>query len=394
MRKAWIELSRIEEVRGAARGWKSAGAIDGPTLSAIENAYPDPRVRLHGFWRVLVFVLVSVIANALIWFVQSGAGGMFATGLIFGTLLAIATDVLRGSRYSGTGADAATSFYAITYLLIAVADLLFRQRSMPEESAITTLIAAIAVVGGLAAWRWGFWLYAACAAAAFYALLGRLPLARVVWIGVAIAAMWLLSRALDSGRLAPDLRRCAAAVVAVSGAALYAAVNLYTLDRRLIELIQGFGPEMREPVGQAFGAWRLLAKIAMVLVPAAFLVWGIRRRQRLFLDMGILALALSAVTVRVYVHIAPLWAVLAGCGAILVGAAIAIQRALRGRPGEEWRGLTAAPLYERERDGISPLAALAAHAAGPHLTPASAPERGGLETGGGEYGGGGATGRY
>jgi hypothetical protein len=119
MRKPWAELSRVEEVRDSARGWKSAGAIDAPTLGAIEAAYPDPRVRLHGFWRVLVFVLVSVISNALIWFIFSGAKSLFAMGLVFGALLAGATEALRGSRYAGTGADSATSFWSVTYLLTA-----------------------------------------------------------------------------------------------------------------------------------------------------------------------------------------------------------------------------------------------------------------------------------
>jgi len=392
MRKPWAELSRVEEVRDSARGWKAAGAIDAPTLAAIEAAYPDPRVRLHRFWRVLVFVLVSVIANALIWFIFSGARNLFAMGLVFGGLLAGATEALRGSRYSGTGADSATSFWSVTYLLTAVADLLFRQRSMDEQAAITGMIAAIAVVGALAAWRWGFWLYAACAAAAFYVLLGRLAFGRALWIVVAIAAMWLLRPRLDSARLAPLHRRCIAAAFAVSAAALYAAVNLFSLDRHLIEMMQGYGPDPRIVVAPAAG-WRLLGKLGTTLVPALYLAWGIRARKTLLLVLGLAATALSAATLRFYVHIAPLWVVLAGCGAILVGAAIAIQRALRARAGGEWRGLTAAPLYERERDGLSPLAALAAHAAGgAHAT--AEPDRGGLTTGGGEYGGGGATGRY
>jgi len=393
MRKPWAELSRVEEVRDSARGWKSADAIDAPTLAAIETAYPDPRVRLHGFWRVLVFVLVSVIANALIWFIFSGARNLFAMGLVFGALLAGATEALRGSRYAGTGADSATSFWSVTYLLTAAADLLFRENTVGDRAAITLMILAIVLVGAIAAWRWGFWLYAACAAAAFYALLGRLPFGRVLWMAAAIAAMWLLRPRLDSARLAPAHRRCAAALFAVSAAALYAAFNLFSVDRHLIEMLRGYGPEAQTVVAPAAAAWRLVGKLGTLLVPAVYLAWGIRARRRLLLVLGLAAAALSAATLRYYVHIAPLWAVLAACGAILMGVAIAIQRALRARAGEEWRGWTAAPLYERERGGISPLAALAAHAAAA-AHPAPAPERGGLETGGGEYGGGGATGRY
>jgi hypothetical protein len=262
---------------------------------------------------------------------------------------------------------------------------------MPEESAITTMIAAGVVVGALAAWRWGYWFYAACAAACLYALLGRMPFGRVLWIAVGIACLWLLRRALDAPSLAPDLRRCAGAAFAVSGAALYAAVNLFSVDQRLIEMLQGHGSGFEPPTSGPVPGWRLASQIATALLPAAYLAWGVRERRRLLIGLGLLALAASAVTLRVYVHIAPLWEVLAACGAILVGAAIAIQRALRARPDEEWRGLTAKPLYEVERGGISPLAALAAHAAG---GTGPAPERHDLETGGGGYGGGGASGSY
>ena len=141
-------------------------------------------------------------------------------------------------------------------------------------------------------------------------------------------------------------------------------------------------------------AWfiRLLSGVATAVVPAVFLAWGIRARRTLLLAVGLAAAALSAVTLRYYVHVAPLWVILSACGAILVGTALAIQRALRQRPDGEWRGLTAAPLYEREH-GISPLAAIAAHAVGgAHVS--TPEEQGRLETGGGGYGGGGASGTY
>jgi hypothetical protein len=392
MRRAWADLSRVEEVRDSARGWKSAGAIDETTLGAIEAAYPDPRVRLHGFWRVLVFVLVSVIVNALYFFVQSGSS-LFVLSLVFGALLAGATEALRGSRYSGTGADAATSFWTVTYLLVAAGDALFRGHGMREQAAITAMIAVGVLVGAIAACRWGFWLYAACAAAAAFALIARAPYGRLSWILLGAAAMALLRPRLDTPALPPDLRRCAAAVFAVAGAAIYAAVNLFSVDQRLVEMIQGHGAGFEPSAAPPSSSWRLLSKVATALLPVIYLAWGVRARRRILLALGLLTAALSAATLRYYVHLAPIWEVLAVCGAILIGAAIAIQRALRRRPRGEWRGLTAEPLYERERDGISPLAALAAHAAG-GAHPATARERGGLTTGGGEYGGGGATGSY
>ena len=396
MRKAWADLSAIEEVRDAARGWKAAGGIDAPALSAIEAAYPDPRIRLHGFWRVLIFVLVSAVVNALFFAMQPGSSAIFGASLIFGGLLVGATEALRGSRYSGTGLDAASSFWALTYLLVAAADLLFRQKALPDETAVTAMIAAIAVAGALAAWRWGFWIYMACAVAAAYVWGARFPGARPLWIAISIFGLWLAWRRRDAGELPPDHRRGLAAMFAVCAASLYVAVNLYSVDHRIVEAMAANGPGLDSlvTVQQHAAGWlvRLLAGLATAALPAILLAWGIRARRTLLLALGLAAAALSAVTLRYYVHVAPLWVILSACGAILIGVALAIQRALRERPGGEWRGLTAAPLYERER-GISPLAALAAHAVGG--THVSTPEeQGRLETGGGEYGGGGATGSY
>jgi hypothetical protein len=386
-------LSRIEEVRASARGWNAAGAIDDATLSAIETAYPDPRLRLHGVWRVLIFVLVSVVVNALFFMLQPGSV-LFAPSIAFGLLLAGATEGLRGSRYAGTGLDAASSFWAVIYLLVAVGDVLFRGSSH-EETSITAMLAIVAAVSALAAFRWGFVVYAVCAAGAAYALLGRFPGARPFWIVASIAAIVFLSRRTDAATLAPDHRRGLAAAVAVSAAALYAAVNLYSLDHGFIEALATNG-EGLQSMGQARAVAppaRLLAGLATAVYPVIFLAWGIRARRTLLLGVGLGATALSAATLRFYVHIGPLWEVLAVCGVILIAAAIAIQRALRGRPAGEWRGLTAEPLYDRERGGISPLGVLVAHAAGGAI-PTTAPENGGLTTDGGRYGGGGASGTY
>jgi len=110
------------------------------------------------------------------------------------------------------------------------------------------------------------------------------------------------------------------------------------------------------------------------------------------LDTGIVLLALSLVTLRHYVHLAPLWAVLTLSGALLLVLALAVERALRRAAGGEIAGFTADPLFSDERRQralqIVPVAAA--------FTPApSAPaEEKGFAGEGGRFGGGGATEKF
>ena len=103
-------------------------------------------------------------------------------------------------------------------------------------------------------------------------------------------------------------------------------------------------------------------------------------------------LALSLVTVRQYVHVAPLWVVLTLAGALLVGLALAVERALRRARRGEIAGFTADPLFSDERrqqalqivpvvTALTPPAGAAAHDAG-------------FAGEGGRFGGGGAQDKF
>ena len=52
-------------------------------------------------------------------------------------------------------------------------------------------------------------------------------------------------------------------------------------------------------------------------IPPAVLAWGLRSRDRALIAVGIVAAALSLTTIRFYIHVAPLWVVLAASGAAL-----------------------------------------------------------------------------
>ncbi len=116
------------------------------------------------------------------------------------------------------------------------------------------------------------------------------------------------------------------------------------LDRRLIESFGRTGAS-----GEAPAPALVVAAVATALVPLAVLAWGIGARRTLLVDAGIVLAALSLVTLRHYVHVAPLWLVLVAGGAALAVAAAWVERALgRARDGEIL-GFTAAPLFTDER---------------------------------------------
>ena len=124
------------------------------------------------------------------------------------------------------------------------------------------------------------------------------------------------------------------------------------------------------------------------MLPVAVLAWGLRSRRTFLIDTGIVLTALSLVTLRHYVHLAPLWVVLTLSGAALVALALAGERRLRRAPGGEFAGFTADPLFSDERR-LHALEVVPVVAAFTAAAPGQAAEDKGLGRGG-RFGGGGA----
>ncbi len=166
-------------------------------------------------------------------------------------------------------------------------------------------------------------------------------------------------------------------------AAVYAGINVYSLDKHLVEDL-GRWTWTREMPSR--GLLALLA-LATAVMPPAVLAWGLLSRRVFLIDTGIIFAALSLVTLRHYVHLAPLWVVLTLSGAALVVLALAVERRLRRAPGGEIAGFTADPLFsdERRRRAIEIIPVAATFTA----TPGQTVEDKGIG-GGGLFGGGGA----
>lgn len=330
MKPAWREADRAAELLAAARGWREAGLIDETTLKSIATAHLSAGPRLGPLWRVLVFGCVAIGASTIVMIITRSLQlntGLSAglTLLLCGLALAAVTEsVIARCSFRATGAEAATSLLAVSYLCAAALALL--GGLYPGESQMLRVAFPwCATVLALAAWRWGFRLYAGA------------------------AAVCLL----------------------------------------LFEESYLFAGASRQHPGDL---GLLLAGIGSALYPLAILVWGLRARDRALIGTGLIAGALSLTTIRFYVHVAPLWTVLAVSGAALASASLLLERWLKAGGGGERFGFTAAALHEEERRGqLLPVAAAIAMAPEARVVPEESP---GITGKGGGFGGGGTGGTF
>ncbi len=393
MRREAIAWERAAEVHAAAQGWRRAGAIDEATHRRIREAFPDPCVTPGAVWRVLTGGMVAAIVlctlAAMALSVWRGSTLLQVVLLVWGAGCLVATEVLEASpRSARRGAAGATSVLGVGLFLLGFGLTLVETVGLGDDAAIDVLLVAAVVTCGLAAWRWGSPLFAGLAGGAGFCALARLPQGRLLWLLAGAALAGAAAARLDDGRLAPS-HRAGAAVLAVIGiGAVYVAANVYSLDEGLLEHLARLAPGRADlPRGA-----RLAAAAATALLPPAILAWGLGSRRTLLIDTGIVLLALSLVTLRHYVQVAPLWVVLAASGALLVLAALAVERALRRAHGGELAGFTAEPLFsdERRQQALQILPVVTAFAPEAR-TPGPEP---GFAGEGGRFGGGGAQEKF
>ncbi len=392
MKAEWIRAERVEEVRAAAESWKKTGAIDAGTLGEISSRYPEPRLLPLPLWRVLVFGFVSLALLLLLGAMTFGAhgnvGAITVLLFLFGGACLVATEAQENApRLALRGGAGATCFWGIVFLLVGLFLFLEETLKVREKSGVTILVLSSLALWALVAWRWGSPVYAGLAGISFFLLLARAPLGRLLWVAGGVALTLAFERFLDRSSWSPSHRRSAAVLVAAGLLGAYAAVNLYALDHRLVEMLGSSG---RDVPGPSFGE-RIASMVLTALVPLAAVLWGIRSRRAFALDVGLVLTALSLLTLRFYVHLAATWLLLTLAGAALLFLALGVNRWLAKGDGKERSGLTAESLFadERRLRALELVPVVAAHAPG-----SRPPVEPGYQGGGGSFGGGGAGGSY
>ena len=392
MRARAALADRGESVRAAAAGWRRAGVLDDEGLAAIEARFPDGRYRANPAVAVLFFLFTLIAIGGAAGFMVTLVGiekpGAIATLLlVFGIGLAALTELLTGSpRPARNGIDAGTSLCAVVFLTAFVAWSFSEVAHWQGDLYPAATFGTAALLLAAAAWRWGYPLYGGLAAAALLAAFLFVDGGRLAWIALPLASAPFLLRGADSPRFPPAHRAACTAALGVALIGLYAAFNLRSYDTGWLE--SPLGGRTPAPVWPMPGLGPV-AIAGTALIPLVYLALGVRSRRAVFLLTGVATAAASLVTLRYYVHFAPLWVVLAVSGGLLIAIALLLRRFLDSGPEHERGGFTAEPLFaDPDR-----LRLLEAGATLLTLSPEAQPvhEEPKFTGGGGSFGGGGSS---
>lgn len=344
------------------------------------SLFPDPGPRAGWLGRTLAALFLSTAIGLLVVVLEDVAASDAQLAWLVCAGLIVATEaVLAVPRLAFSGAAGTTAFWAWFALGAGLLESL-KKSGAAWEIALPVLVLA----GAAAAWRWGVPVHALLSTGALFVWLARMPQGRLLWVIAALVLVPLLARRLDRPAV-PSHRHALAFAAGTAVCALFAALNVFAVREALVEKIGG-----RSSIPEAF--WEPAAWLAMLLLPAGVLAWGVLSRRRWALVLGAAFVALSGLTFRRYVHLAPAWALLVLSGAVVALLAAVLMRLL-GRRGEVAGFTDAALLTRPEREEA--LTAVALVASQIASAPAPAREEGSRFTaGGGDSGGGGASDRY
>ncbi len=384
-----------EAMRAAVIRWHRQKLLTDAQQVAIEAAYPLDFFRPGWLLRLVLFIFTGIGCATATGFVLMLTGLQdsqldIAIGSIVCAAGSLATLELtiKNSKPYHAGYDNALLYAALLALLVLGADALQGIFDGQDFYSIADprLRPLLLFAGALLAAATVRYADRGTAAAGFLASLLLLAnLALPLALGRALLPFLLMLAAAGTGWLVRHLARrpdyfyyrtCLQTVKALALATFYLGGN-YLVVREGNAAIGNlpFAPQIPfAPLFYAFTA----------LIPLAYLYYGLRRHDRLVLVMGLLAVAFSVFTLRYYRTLLPPAVAATLAGALLLAVAAAALRYLR----TPRHGLTGAP-----DDEAAPLFNLESLAVAQYNVPSHAPAAG-FEFGGGDSGGGGATGQF
>ena len=384
-------------LRARAARWQHQQLVTPEQLAAIETAYPLGYYRPAWPLRVGLFIFASIalaMASGFAFFLTGFQNPLVAAVLFCVACFAVLELVIREQRHYHTGDDNAllytglgTAIWLIFYICTEhIWPVSLNNTDLDNPYMAIPLLLALAL------------LLVAC-----YRYADALVMAATVGTALLLVVVFGLQTAIGTALL-PFLQIAAAVGLLalyrllcrrVAGTVLadYYATSFLTLKVLALAVFYLGGNYLVVREGNAelhhiYESTQIpFAPVFYVLtagIPVLYIVLGLRRADRTFLLLGLLAVAFSLATLRHYRSLLPPEVAAVAAGVLLTVLAGALLRYLR--PARF--GFTSLPDDEPRHFNLENLVqAQTAHAPG-------APAGGGFDFGGGQSGGGGATGQF
>lgn len=372
-----------------AKRLKSAGFVTADQVNEAKKQLELPKTNSNLLVRIGFFLLGSFLFSSL-----SGVLSLILLGMleamnshyeiimyIYAILGCVVTELLASKKYFAYGLDDA--------FILGSQCILFAAIGISSES-VTATFAAMAIFGGISCVRYVNTissLFCVIGIAGFFASLiidkeiigtAFLPF---VMLFVAIG-LFLGYRKLSTNPNARLYENSLGVVKACSIILAYLSVN-YLVVRELSEELMNITVAPGEDIPFAF-----LFYIFTFAIPAAYLVYSIKMKDRMLFILGLLAVAFTVFTIRFYYSVMPIEIALVLGGIVVFGATYFFIRKIRHND----TGITFKPDRYTDSEALSYAQAIIAnsHSHIRTVTTAESP----MPFGGGGFSGGGAGENY
>lgn len=382
------ELKKLA-ITDEAEKWFKAGIIDANQWQIIQtenysNLYHPP------FWlRIILFIATLLAIYSSIGFFVSMIfqetdnieniirGIMIIIGL--GSFVLLEAAVIRNNHHYKSGVTEALIYMALSNLTIGIVGFDANEYVIAFMVLLSGVIAAIRYLNLIG-------VIAVVGAIAFFIFQGFYDLGGVFKALIPFAFMFVfgtgyfLSQQFQKANHLPFYRDSFIVLDTLFLILVYAGGNYFVVRELSIEMM---GLNLADGNDIPFG-W--LFHITTVIIPLAFLYFGIIRKELLLNRVGILTTFASVITFKYYYSLGHPEITLTIAGAITAGLTIWILNYLKTPKN----GFTREKLLSDKWDNLNAESVLISSTMGGNV----APEKTGTEFGGGQFGGGGAGGEF
>jgi len=358
--------------------------ITGDEYAKIQTAFPVGFYTPNVFIRIGLFLLTIIIACfsvGLLLLITSAGRDVTTFVFIFsGVLSYVALELVVNSKnHFCSGVDDALLWLTLILIPTGINFASYQISSSTNSFIIFFLASCFCLRFAdriMALIAYGAWL-----SFLYYRIIELFPSASplVPFIGMAVSAVsWLLATSLNSKENCRHYRSCLTIIRIASLLSFYLAGNHYIVEQlNEASRIQWIHPAL---------PWSWLSWTLTILIPPAYLYYGIRKKDPIFIWLGMALSAIAIITIRYYYHfIAVEWAMTIA-GLLLIGLAYILFRVLK----TPRHGFTSAGAGTNKASKES--LAIGSLSLAETVAPASTTT--GLKFGGGTSGGGGAGGQY